>query len=74
MDNIRDQDDRDREVSDQAVCLLDQCQKPELGNAEIYDAADKRRGDLFFPDLWLLGSSCWFLLFFADPFWFFRIY
>mgnify|MGYP001782884194 CR=1 FL=1 len=41
MHQIWDQDHRDREVREDAVCTLDQGQKTELGDGEIYQTADQ---------------------------------
>ena len=41
MHQIWDQDHRDREVREDAVRTLDQGQKTELGDGEIYQTADQ---------------------------------
>ena len=41
MDHIRNQDHRNGEIGDDAVRPLNQRQQPELGDAEVHDAADE---------------------------------
>ena len=65
MHDIRDQDHRDCQICDQAVCLLYKGQETELCDAKIYDAAYKRRKDLFLSDLQLRCLCFCFLT--ADP-------
>lgn len=46
MHDIRNQDDRNRQVCQRAVRLLNQRQQAELRDAEIHDAANQRHGNL----------------------------
>ena len=46
MHDIRNQDDRNRQICQRAVRLLNQRQQAELRNAEIHDAANQRHGNL----------------------------
>ena len=51
MHQIWDQDHRDREVCEDAVRTLDQGQETELGDGEIYNAANQGCKDLVAGDL-----------------------
>ena len=56
MHQIWDQDHRDREVCEDAVRTLDQGQETELGDGEIYNAANQGCKDLV-AEIFLLGVS-----------------
>ena len=60
MHQIWDQDHRDREVGEDAVSTLDQGQETELGDGEIYDAADQGCKDLMAGDPSLRRFACVF--------------
>ena len=61
MHQIWDQDHRDREVCEDAVRTLDQGQETELGDGEIYNAANQGCKDLVAGDLSLRRFACVFL-------------
>ena len=60
MHQIWDQDHRDREVCEDAVRTLDQGQETELGDGEIYNAANQGCKDLVAGDLSLRRFACVF--------------
>ena len=60
MHQIWDQNHRDREVREDAVRTLDQGQETELGDGEIYNAADQGCNDLVTGDLSLRRFACVF--------------
>ena len=51
MNNIRNKDNRYRQVGKKTVCFLDQGKQPELGDPEIHNTADERCSNFFSRNL-----------------------